>query len=115
MSRQHLTACLSIFIFGMLIASSTLSQTVQGVVVQSIAQNVDDEEAPFDIISSNKIHKCGGKTSNWFRVYSQDPEVGHRRFLLVLEALRSHLPLTFTTDGCDGSALKVKGVQLGKL
>lgn len=89
-------------------------QLVSGLVVSSVEQRVDDEEAPFDIHSSNKIHKCGGKPSNVYRVYSEYDQVALRRFQLALEALKGKLTLSLITDNCDGRALRVKSLRLDR-
>lgn len=90
------------------------SEQVSGLVVSSIEQREDDEEAPFDIHSRNKIHNCGGKPSNVYRVYSEFDTVAQRRFMLALEALKSRMTLTVWTDGCEGRILKVNSLRLDK-
>ena len=87
-------------------------QFVEGLMVKGLEQREDDEEAPFDIHSSNKIHNCGGKPSNVYRVYSEYDVVAQRRFLLALEALRLRFKLSIMTDGCEGRVLKVKSLRL---
>jgi len=90
------------------------SEQVTGLVVSSLEQREDDEEAPFDIHSSNKIHNCGGKPSNVYRVYSEFDTVAQRRFMLALEALKSRMTLSVWTDGCDGRVLRVNSLRLDK-
>jgi hypothetical protein len=85
---------------------------VTGLIVSGLEQKVDDEEAPFDIHSSNKIHNCGGKPSNVYRIYSEYDAVAQRRFLLALEAYKSGMPLTVYTDGCEGRVLKIHSLRL---
>lgn len=87
---------------------------VVGLSVSGLEQRVDDEEAPFDIHSSNKIHNCGGKPSNVYRVYSEYEAVAQRRFLLALEAFKSRMTLSVYTDGCDGRALKIHSLRLSR-
>jgi hypothetical protein len=89
-------------------------QLVDGLMVSSIEQREDDEEAPFDIHSSNKIHNCGGKPSNVYRVYSEYDVVGQRRFLLSLEALKLQMPLAVLTDACEGRVLRVHALRLDR-
>lgn len=88
------------------------SQMVEGLLVNSLEQREDDEEAPFDIHSSNKIHNCGGKPSNVYRVYSEYDTVAQRRFLLALEALKSGMPLTIRSTDCEGRVLRVNSLRL---
>ncbi len=106
------------FLTLVLMASPSISiageQLVQGLKVSSLEQRVDDEEAPFDIHSSNKIHNCGGKPSNVYRVYSEYDTVAQRRFLLSLEALKHQLSLAVITDECEGRVLRVHGVRLDR-
>lgn len=85
---------------------------IQGLEVAALGQLADDEEAPFEIVALNKVHNCGGKKSNRFLVYSEDPDVAQRRFLLALEAMRNNWVLTLNTDGCDGNALRAFEVRL---
>jgi len=89
-------------------------QVVSGLIVNHLEQKVDDEEAPFDIYSSNKIHKCGGKPSNVYRVYSEYDAVAQRRFQLALEALKTRLKLTLITNGCEGRVLRIRSVRLDR-
>lgn len=89
-------------------------QRVHGLIVSGLEQREDDEEAPFDIYSSNKVHKCGGQPSNVYRVYSEYDAVAQRRFLLSLEALKHKMPLTVTTDGCEGRTLRVHTLRLNR-
>jgi len=87
-------------------------KVVRGVLVSGIEQSEDDEEAPFDIYSRNKVHKCGGKTSNLFRIYNEYDAVAHRKFLLILTAMKQNWSISFTTNGCDGKALMVDSLRL---
>ena len=89
-------------------------RAVEGLSVSSLEQRVDDEEAPFDIHSANKVHNCGGKPSNVYRVYSEYDAVAQRRFLLALEALKSGMSLTVLTSGCEGRVLKVHSLRLSR-
>ena len=106
--NSHLLA----LFFLLALAQTILSKPVTGVYVSAIGQLEDDEEAPFEIIANNKVHKCGGKPSNRFIVYSEDPIVGHRRFLLALEALRNNWVLTLDTSDCEDNALIVDAIRL---
>jgi hypothetical protein len=87
-------------------------KVVTGLLVSGIEQTEDDEEAPFDIYARNKAHKCGGKSSNLFRFYNEYDAVAHRKFLLVLTAMKQNWSMSMTTDGCDGRALMVKNLRL---
>ena len=89
-------------------------QIVEGLIVKGLEQREDDEEAPFDIHSSNKIHNCGGKPSNVYRVYSEYDAVAQRRFLLALEAFKGRLPLAVVTNGCEGRVLRVHTIRLSR-
>ena len=89
-------------------------QDVSGLIVSGLEQRVDDEEAPFDFHSKNKIHKCGGKPSNVYRVYSEYDTVALRRFQLVLEALKSGLTLSLIPGTCEGRVLTVKTLRLDR-
>jgi len=108
---------LILFLFVALLATNNVNadeQIVNDLIVSSVEQRVDDEEAPFDIHSSNKIHNCGGKPSNVYRVYSEYDTVAMRRFQLALEALKTRLKLSVITDGCEGRILKVKSLRLDR-
>jgi len=108
---------LILFLFVALLATNNVNadeQIVNDLIVSSVEQRVDDEEAPFDIHSSNKIHNCGGKPSNVYRVYSEYDTVAMRRFKLALEALKTRLKLSVITDGCEGRILKVKSLRLDR-
>lgn len=111
MLRNLIIAILSITFIPSVYADE---QVVNGLRVSSLEQQVDDEEAPFDFHSSNKIHKCGGKPSNVYRVYSEYNTVAMRRFQLALEALKNKMTLSLITDGCEGRVLKVKSLRLGR-
>ncbi len=87
-------------------------KVVSGLLVSGIEQSEDDEEAPFDIYARNKVHKCGGKTSNLFRIYNEYDTVAQRKFLLVLTAMKNNWSISFTTNGCDGRALMVDSLRL---
>ncbi len=91
---------------------ATAASLVQDLEVGSIGQLADDEEAPFEIIALNKVHKCGGEPSNRFLVYSEDPDVAMRRFMLALEAYKGNGSLTLKVDGCEGSALRAFELRL---
>lgn len=87
-------------------------KVVSGLLVSGIEQSEDEEEAPFDIYARNKAHKCGGKPSNLFRFYNEYDVVAHRKFLMVLTAMKNKWSLSLTTNGCDGNALQVKSLRL---
>lgn len=87
---------------------------VRGLKVDAIAQLEDDEEAPFDILASNKRHKCGGKSSNRFRVYSEFNIVSERRFSMVMNAMTHGYSLSISTHGCEGSALLVERIKVSR-
>ena len=91
---------------------ATEAQVIRDVLVNSIESAKDDEEAPFDIRSGNKLHKCGGKQSNIYRVYSDNETVQNMRFQLALQALTSGRGLTLTTETCEGAAMIIKKVRL---
>lgn len=88
------------------------NKVVSGLLISGIEQSEDDEEAPFDIYARNKAHKCGGKSSNLFRFYNEYDAVAHRKFLLVLTAMKQNWSISLTTNGCDGSALQVNSIRL---
>ncbi len=107
------------FIFGLLlwaICANTWSDNkrVMGIVISSIEQISDDEEAPFEIRARNKAHKCGGSSSNLFRVYSEYESVTMRRFLLAMEAMKMNWTISVSTDGCEDKALLVKSIRLDR-
>ncbi len=85
---------------------------VRGLIINGLEQKADDEEAPFEIRARNKVHKCGGKSSNLFRIFSEYETVGQRRFLLALTAMERGWKVTLETDGCDGRALSVKSIRI---
>lgn len=87
---------------------------VIGMAVESVAQDEDDEEAPFDIRASNKRHKCGGKTSNLFRVHSEFSDVSNRKFEMAMNAMMNNLSLSLSTHGCEGRALKVERIRISR-
>ena len=87
---------------------------VTGLIVESVAQVEDDEEAPFDIRASNKRHKCGGKNSNLFRVFSEYEIVSQRRFDMAMTAMLHTKMLSLSTNGCDGKALIVERVRISR-
>ena len=112
---MSLRVCIFILLMCTISAMSWASdQVVEGLIVNGLEQREDDEEAPFDIHSSNKIHNCGGKPSNVYRVYSEYDAVAQRRFLLALEAFKSRLPLAVITNGCEGRVLRVNTVRLSR-
>jgi hypothetical protein len=90
------------------------SKRVVGVIISSIEQRSDDEEAPFEIRARNKIHKCGGSPSNLFRVYSEYETVAMRRFLLAMEAMKLNWTISVNTDGCEDKALLVNSIRLDR-
>jgi hypothetical protein len=108
------TVFMAIFIWTFSILAIASEQLVDGLIVSGLEQRADDEEAPFDIYSSNKVHNCAGKPSNVYRVYSEYDAVAQRRFLLSLEALKHKMPLTVITDGCEGRALRVHTLRLNR-
>ena len=92
--------------------ASAAKYSVKSMRVESIAQEVDDEEAPFSIRSLNKFHKCGGKSSNLFIVHSEYEKVAKQRFDLVLEAMKNNWTISVSTHGCEGKALVVNQIRL---
>lgn len=88
--------------------------SVTGLIVQSVSQIEDDEEAPFEIIAVNKRHKCGGNRSNIFRVYSEYQTVGDRRFNMAIIAMEKGYTLSLGTNGCEGKALIVDKIKIAR-
>lgn len=86
--------------------------SVDNLRIESIAQESDDEEAPFSIRALNKFHKCGGKSSNLFIVHSEYEQVAHVRFQLALTAMQKNWSISVSTHGCEGKALVVNKVRL---
>jgi len=86
--------------------------SVENLRIESIAQEADDEEAPFSIRAINKFHKCGGKSSNHFIVHSEYEKVGAARFQLALTAMQNNWPISVSTHGCEGRALVVNKIRL---
>ena len=106
-------------IFGLLLCATCASswaesKHVSGIIISSIEQKSDDEEAPFEMRAHNKIHKCGGSASNLFRVYSEYEAVGMRRFLLAMEAMKRNWTISVSTDGCEDKALLVNSIRLDR-
>ena len=87
--------------------SSTVfaSDKISDLDIIAIYQIEDDEDAGFDFFTSQKSHKCGGKLSNRFRVYSDDSAVLDRKFQLVMNAFDNKRRVTVGKDGCEGTAL----------
>ena len=101
------------FLFLLLFHWQTVqAQVIRDVLVNSVESAKDDEEAPFDIRSGNKLHRCGGKQSNIYRIYSENEVVQSIRFRLALEALTSGRSLTLTTETCEGAAMVIKKIRL---
>ncbi len=90
------------------------NKRVMGIIISSIEQISDDEEAPFEIRARNKVHKCAGSPSNLFRVYSEYDAVAMRRFLLAMEAMKMNWTISVRTDGCEGKALLVNSIRLDR-
>lgn len=88
--------------------------SVKGLLIESIAQVEDDEEAPFEIRAVNKRHKCGGKSSNLFRIYSEYELVGERRFNMAMNAMEHGYNLSLTTKGCEGNALVAHKIRISR-
>ena len=107
-SMRFFIFLVSIFIYSQAIQA----QVIRDVSVNSVESAKDDEEAPIDIRSGNKLHRCGGKQSNVYRIYSDNEAVQNMRFKLVLEALTSGRSLTLTTDSCEGAVMLIKKVRL---
>ena len=91
---------------------SAQALVIRDVLINSVESATDDEEAPFDMRSGNKLHRCGGKQSNIYRIYSENEVVQHMRFKLALEALTSGRSLTLTTETCEGAAMVIKKIRL---
>lgn len=87
-------------------------QIIEGMIVSGIEQSVDDEEAPFDILARNKIHNCGGKPSNRFRVHSEYETVAMRRFLMAMKAMEKGWRLNVKRDGCEGNAMVIHNLGI---
>ena len=105
--------CLIFFSFACLSDLSWAEdKVVTGLKISAIEQIEDDEEAPFDFYARNKAHRCGGKSSNLFRVYSEYDMVANRRFTLVLTAMKQNWDVRVSTNGCDGRALMVNSLRL---
>ncbi len=83
-------------------------------VIESVAQNEDDEEAPFDIRASNKRHKCGGKSSNLFRVYNEHNIVSNRKFEMAMNAMLNKFTLSVSTHECEGKALTIERMRISR-
>lgn len=80
-------------------------QLIEGMIVTGIEQSIDDEEAPFDILAGNKIHKCGGQASNRFRIHSEYENVAMRRFMMAMTAMEKKWHLYAKSKGCEGGAM----------
>jgi hypothetical protein len=91
---------------------SAATFNVIGLKVASIAQVEDDEESPFEIRALNKQHKCGGKASNLFKVYSEYNEVALRRYDMAMQAMIGNYSLSLGTHGCKGNALIVNEILI---
>ncbi|MFT6153840.1 MAG: hypothetical protein ACJA0E_001881 [Bermanella sp.] len=85
---------------------------VTGLKVGSISQDEDDEESPFEIRAINKQHKCGGKPSNLFKVYSEYSDVSNRRYDMAMNAMIGNYSLSLGTHGCKGNALIVNEIRI---
>lgn len=99
----------------LLCASSVISadeQVIEGIIISSIEQSVDDEEAPFDILARNKIHNCGGKPSNRFRVHSEYESVAMRRFLMAMKAMEKGWRITGKHNGCEGKVMVIHNMGI---
>lgn len=101
-----------LFLFFITLTGWAEDKIVSGLLITGIEQQEDDEEAPFDIYARNKAHKCGGKVSNIFRVYSEYDTVANRRFMLALTAMKENWSISVSTHGCEGKALIVNSLRL---
>ncbi|WP_396587271.1 hypothetical protein [Bermanella sp. R86510] len=106
------TTCFSVVSCLTSISVYAEQQWVENVFISDLEQRIDDEEAPFEFIGRNKVHECGGKTSQRFIMYGEYPNVQQRRFQLALSALLHKKPLRLLVEGCDKKALIVKRLIL---
>ncbi|EAT12034.1 hypothetical protein HF888_04390 [Bermanella marisrubri] len=83
-------------------------QWITGVIVSGLEQRMDDEEAAFEIIAANKIHKCNDKGSQTFRFYSEYEQVQNRRFELALTAFLHKKPVSLYVNGCEKGTMLVE-------
>jgi hypothetical protein len=113
MNIDFLKVYLIIFLLIILpIKVSAATFNVSGLKVASIAQVEDDEESPFEIRALNKQHKCGGKVSNLFKVYSEYYAVALRRYDMAMQAMIGNHSLSLGTHGCKGNALIVNEILI---
>lgn len=80
--------------------------------VISIYQIEDEVSAGFDFFTSKKSHKCGGKLSNRYRIYSDHKNVIERKFQLVLAALNHQHKVSIKAYGCEGRAMLVEYIGI---
>lgn len=88
------------------------AKDIYGIEVSALYQLEDEVNPPFDFQSKRKLHKCGGKGSNHFRIYSEDPTTADRRFRLTLTAFSQGLKLSVGTVKCEGKRMVADWVRL---
>ncbi len=94
--------CLSATISPLLSAA----EPVNNLKVIAVYQMDDEAGAAFEFFTDKPAHKCGGKPSNRFRVYSRHGEVNDRKFRLIVDALAHQYKVSIGTEGCEGKAMK---------
>ena len=90
------------------------AESIKSLKVVSVYQIEDDSDAGFDFFTSKKVHKCGGKLSNRFRSYSDDPQVSERKLSLILNAMNHGYSLTVGVDDCEGKAMRVDYIGISR-
>jgi hypothetical protein len=103
-----------ILIFLLPFSSHILAKDIYGIEVTAIYQLEDEVNPPFDFQSKHNLHKCGGKKSNHFRVYSDDITTGNRRFKLLLSAFSQQTKISVGTMKCEGKRMITSWIRLSR-
>lgn len=106
------TALIIIALSGFWLSSGVQAKDMYGIEVNAVYQLEDEVNPPFDFQSKRKLHKCGGKSSNHFRVYSEDITTGERRFKLVLAAFAQGAKVSIGTVKCEGKRMVASWIRL---
>lgn len=112
MLNRRCQVCLVLLLCGLQAKSLAASYEVTDILISSIAQEDDDEEAPIVFWASNKTHKCGGKPSNRFIVFSEHSQVSQQRTLLLQLAFTQQFTVSVSTKGCYEKALRVDAIRI---
>ena len=104
--------CLLGSTFGLSTQSAT--EAFDHVQIQSLSSTMDQPQPPIDFQTTKRLHHCGDKRSNHYRLYTRHSETHRQRLSLLLMALNNGLEVTLRPKGCEGPRMLVDWIKISR-